>query len=259
MSIAVNVSPVRNFRAGLRTGLRPDWSVRLAVATGGLSAIVIGLELVRPIHVTSPSGRAALETLIALSAIFTARLLVANFQDSGRLPDLMLLCALSAVSLTDFAYCAVPALADGVRPEAGGGARLCCSLIVSVAFAAAAFAPSKVIRYPGPGQSVAAILAGAAIVTLSQFIEQATGSHWNATLQDVGIQGAIAASGRAHRRTCGGGLAGRVGARVPPPRSAGRNPLWTPRSAQRFCWRPLGCNTSRYPQWPRIGSPRARA
>ena len=26
---------------------------------------------------------------------------------------------------------------------------------------------------------------------LSQFIEQATGSHWNATLQDVGIQGAV--------------------------------------------------------------------
>ena len=187
MSIAVKASPVRN----LRTGLRPDWLVRLGVATGGLSAIVIGLELVTPIHVTSPSGRAALETLIALSAIFTARLLVANFRDSGRLPDLMLLGALAAVSLTDFAYCALPALATGVRPESGGGARLCCSLIVSVAFAAAAFAPNKVIRYPGPRAIGGAILAGASVVVLSQLIEQATGSHWNATLQDVGIQGAI--------------------------------------------------------------------
>jgi signal transduction histidine kinase len=191
MSIAVNVSPVRNFRAGLRTGLRPDWVARLAVATGGLAAIVIGLELVKPIHVTSPSGRAALETLLVLSAIFTARLLVANFQDSGRLPDLMLLGALSAVSLTDFAYCAVPALTAGVRPEAGGGARLSCSLIVSAAFAAAALAPNKQIRYPGPRAIGGAILAGASVVTLSQFIEQATGAHWNATLQDVGIQGAI--------------------------------------------------------------------
>ena len=163
----------------------------LAVATGGLSAIVIGLELVRPSYVTSPSGRVALETLIALSAIFTARLLAANFQESGRLPDLMLLCALVAASLTDFVYCAVPALAAGVRPEAGGGARLCCSLIVSVAFAAAAFAPSKVIRFPGPRAISGAILAVATIVMLSQFIEQATGSHWNATLQDVGIEGAI--------------------------------------------------------------------
>lgn len=165
--------------------------MRMAVVTGGLSVIVIGLELARPIHVTNPSGRAALETLIALSAIFTARLLVANFQDSGRLPDLMLLCALVAVSLTDFAYCAVPALADGVRPEAGGGARLCCSLIVSVAFAAAAFAPDKVIRDPGRRAVGGAILASAAVVMLSQLIEQATGSHWNATLQDVGIRGAI--------------------------------------------------------------------
>jgi signal transduction histidine kinase len=192
MSIAVNVSPVRNFRAGLRTGLRQDWLVRLAVATGGLAAIVIGLELVKPIHVASPSGRAALETLIALSAICTARLLVANLQDSRRLPDLMLLCALAAVALTDLAYCAVPALAAGVRPESGGGARLCCSLIVSAAFAAAALAPSKVIRNPGPRAIGGAILVGASILTLSQLIEQATGSHWNATLQDVGIQGAIA-------------------------------------------------------------------
>ena len=165
--------------------------MRLAVATGSLSAIVVGLELVRPSYVISPSGRVALETLIALSAIFTARLLAANFQESGRLPDLMLLCALVAASLTDFVYCAVPALAAGVRPEAGGGARLCCSLIVSVAFAAAAFAPSKVIRFPGPRAISGAILAVATIVVLSQFIEQATGSHWNATFQDVGIEGAI--------------------------------------------------------------------
>ena len=186
MSIAIRASPVRR----LRTGLRPDWLVRLGVATGALSAIVIGSELVKPIHVTSPSGRAALETLIALSAIFTARLLVANFQDSGRLPDLILLCALVVVALTDFAYCAAPAFTAGASPESGGGARLCCSLIVSVAFAAAAFAPSKAIRYPRPRAIGAAILAGATIVLLCQVIERATGSHWNATLQNVGIHGA---------------------------------------------------------------------
>ena len=165
--------------------------VRAAVATGGLSAMVIGLELVKPMHVTSPSGRAAVETMIALSAIFAARLLAGNFQESGRLPDLMLLCALVAAALTDFVYCAAPALTDGASPEAGGGARLGCCLIVSVAFAAAAFAPSKVIRYPGPRAIGGAILAGATVVVLSELVEQATGSHWNATLQDVGIRGAI--------------------------------------------------------------------
>jgi signal transduction histidine kinase len=187
MSIAVNASPARV----LRTGLRPDWSVRWAVATGVLSAIVVGLELIKPIHVTSPSGRAAIETLIALSAIVTARLLAANFHDTGRLPDLMLLAALAAVSLTDFVYCAVPALADRAGAESAGGARLCCTLIVSAAFAAATFAPNTVIRNPRPRAIAGAILAGASLVVVSQLIEQATGSHWNGTLQDVGIQGAI--------------------------------------------------------------------
>jgi signal transduction histidine kinase len=187
MSIAVNASPARV----LRTGLRPDWLVHCAVATGALSAVVVGLELIKPIHVTSPSGRAAIETLIALSAIVTARLLVANFSDTGRLPDLMLLSALAAVSVTDFVYCAVPALADVPRPESAGGARLCCILIVSAAFAAAAFAPSKVIRNPRPRGIGGAILAGASLVMVSHLIERAIGSHWNGTLQDVGIQGAI--------------------------------------------------------------------
>ena len=202
----------------------------MAVATGGLSVIVIGLELATPIHVTNPSGRAALETLIALSAIFTARLLVANFQDSGRLPDLMLLCALVAVSLTDFAYCAAPALADGVRPEAGGGARLCCSLIVSVAFAAAAFAPDKVIRYPGRRAVGGAILAERR--RRHAFPAHRAGHRLALERNVAGCRHPRRdpASGRAHGRTCGGGLAGRVGARVPPPRSSGRNPPWTPRS-----------------------------
>jgi signal transduction histidine kinase len=187
MSIAVNASPARV----LRTGLRPDWLVRGAVATGVLSAIVVGFELIKTIYVTSASGRAAIETLIALTAIVTARLLVANFHDTGRLRDLMLLAALAAVSLTDFVYCALPALADGARPESAGGARLCCILIVSAAFAAAAFAPNTVIRNPRPATIVGAILAGASLVMLSQLIERATGSRWNGTLQDVGIQGAI--------------------------------------------------------------------
>ena len=83
---------------------------------------VLGLELARPIHTTNPSGRAAIETIIAIAAICTARLLVANFQRSGRLPDLLLLCALVSVSLVDFVYCAAPALLGGTRAESGGGA-----------------------------------------------------------------------------------------------------------------------------------------
>lgn len=165
--------------------------MRLAVATGILSAMLIGLELVRPMHVTSPSGRAALETMIALAAIFAARLLAGNFQQSGRLPDLLLLCALITAALTDFVYCVTPALAGGARPESGGGARLGCDVIVSAAFVAAAFAPGKLIRHPGRRMVGGAILASAGIVVIAELLQQARGSHWSATMHDAGIQGAV--------------------------------------------------------------------
>jgi len=187
MSIGVTASPVRL----VRVGLGPSWSTRLAVSTGVLSAAVLGFELARPIHATNPSGRAAIETVIAIAAICTARLLVANFRRSGRLPDLLLLCALASVALTDFVYCAAPALVGGTNAESGGGAKLACELIVSVAFAAAAFAPGKLIRYPNRRLIGVTTLVGATIIVLAELLEKATGSHWSAGLQQIGIRGAV--------------------------------------------------------------------
>ncbi|MBV8220613.1 MAG: hypothetical protein JO325_19270 [Solirubrobacterales bacterium] len=163
----------------------------MAVLAGVLSAAVFGFDLARPIHVTNPSGRATIETIITIAAICTAGLLVANFRRSGRLPDLLLLCALVSVALTDFVYSAAPALAGGTKAESGGGARLACELIVSAAFAAAAFAPGKLIRYPSRRLIGIATLAGAAILILPELIQQATGSHWSASLQEIGIRGAV--------------------------------------------------------------------
>ena len=187
MSIGATASPIRL----VRVGLRASWFTRLAVSTGVLSAAVLGFELARPVHATSPSGRAAIETIITIAAICTARLLVANFQRSGRLPDLLLLCALVSVALTDFVYCAAPALLGGTRAESGGGARLACELIVSAAFAAAAFAPGKLIRSPSRRLIGVATLVGAAIVILPEVLEKATGSRWSASLQEIGIRGAV--------------------------------------------------------------------
>jgi signal transduction histidine kinase len=187
MSIEVTASPVRL----VRVGLGPAWFICLAVSTGVLSAAVLGFELARPIHATSPSGRGAVETVITIAAICTVRLLVANFQRSGRLPDLLLLCALVTVALTDFAYCAAPALIGGTKAESGGGARLACELIVSVAFAAAAFAPGKSISRNRGLIGVAAV-AGAAAVIVAQLLEGATGSRWSAGLREIGIRGAVA-------------------------------------------------------------------
>lgn len=187
MDIGATASPVRHVKACLRR----DWFTRLAVATGILSTLVVGLELVKPIHASNPTGRAALETTITLTAIFTARLLVANFLHSSRLPDLLLICALAAVSLTDFVYCATPALVGGARLESGGGARLASELIVSAAFAAAAFAPGKRISYPDRRLIWGATLAGAGIVIVAELLDQAAGSRWSAGFRDVGIGGAV--------------------------------------------------------------------
>ncbi len=187
MSIEVTASPIRL----VRVGLGPVWFTCLAVSTGVLSAAVLGFELARPLHATNPSGRAAIETVITIAAICTARLLVANFHRSGRLPDLLLLCALVAVALTDFVYCAAPALIGGTKAESGGGARLACELIVSVAFAAAAFAPGKLIRRPNRGLIGVAALAGAATVIVAELLEEATGSRWSSSLQQIGIRGAV--------------------------------------------------------------------
>jgi signal transduction histidine kinase len=187
MSIEATASRVRL----IRVGLGPVWFTCLAVSTGVLSAAVLGIELARPIHATSPSGRAAIETVITIAAICTARLLVANFQRSGRLPDLLLLCALVTVALTDFVYCAAPALIGGTKAESGGGARLACELIVSVAFAAAAFAPGKLIRRPNRGLIGVAALAGAAAVIAAELLEEATGSRWSSSLHEIGIRSAV--------------------------------------------------------------------
>jgi len=187
MSIEVTASRVRL----VRVGLGPAWFTCLAVSAGVLSAAVLGFELARPIHTTSPSGRAAIETVITIAAICTARLLVANFQRSGRLPDLLLLCALVTVALTDFVYCAAPALVGGTRAEAGGGARLACELVVAAAFAAAAFAPGKLIRSPNRGLIGIAGVTGAATVIVAELLEKATGSRWSASLQETGLQGAV--------------------------------------------------------------------
>jgi signal transduction histidine kinase len=171
----------------VKTGLGVHTFVGLAVAIGALSAMVAGWELAKPVHAVDPGGRAAIETAITLSAIVSAWLFLANFRHDRRLSELLLLCALGAVALVDCVYCAVPALGGGSGPELGGGARLACGMIVSLAFAAAAFVPDKTI--PNRGRHVVgrAIAAATGVAILAAVLEQVTGSNWDAGAQDGGI------------------------------------------------------------------------
>lgn len=128
-------------RVALRGGAARSFPISLAL----VSALLAGLELIRPVSVQDPGARAALETVITLCALLSAYLLLIVFRHRRRLSDLLLLVALVILSLVDFAFAALPALSGVSTAPRGTSARLGCELLVSIAFAAAAFAPTTTI------------------------------------------------------------------------------------------------------------------
>jgi signal transduction histidine kinase len=114
----------------------PTWS-ELVIAIQ--CAILVGLTVLGPGHAVEPGARAAIEATLMLSAVTSGGLLVATFTRTRRLADLLLLDALVTLSLTDFVYSVAPAVANSTGFESGGDVRLACTLIVALAFAAAAF------------------------------------------------------------------------------------------------------------------------
>lgn len=184
MNIGVSAPPV----TVVRTGFTGEAFRRLAVAVAVVAAMVSGLALVSPVHVVAPGSRAAIETMVVLAATLSAWLFLAEFQRSRRLTDLLLLCALVAVSLADFVYCAVPALAGTTGPELGGSTRLCSNLVVACVFAAAAFAPGTLVPARRGPLVWGAVAAGAGVVALPVLIEAVTG--WSLSLPTRSVDGA---------------------------------------------------------------------
>jgi signal transduction histidine kinase len=186
MDLRIQAPPVRAFTADVKA----HTSTRSALVIAVLSGIAVAVELLRPVHAVNPGARAALETTITLSAIFSAGLLMANLGRRRQVLDLLLLCALLAASLTDFVFRTAPALSGRVGLESGGSARLGCELVVSLTFAAAAFAPRKTIPNPSRGPVTWAVVAGAGTLILGGLLEQLTSSQWvPRTLKDAGIAG----------------------------------------------------------------------
>lgn len=144
---AVLAPPVPAFR----TGLRAETVTILVLALATLSGVVVGLEVLRPVHVVNLGTRAGLETAITLSAILGACGFVAVFRQSRHLLDLLLAGAVVAAALADFAYSGAPSLTGRAGLESGGAARLAGDLVVALAFATAAFAPRR--RIAGSGRS----------------------------------------------------------------------------------------------------------
>ena len=132
---AGNFNLIVAFKADARPRTIVSWAVAIAVVT----AMVGGLALL-PAHAVDPDGRGALEVTIAVSAIVTAWLLIANWRRSRELSDLVLLAGVLAISLADFVYMGLPALSERSRVESTNGVWLGCELVAALVIAAAAIA-----------------------------------------------------------------------------------------------------------------------
>ena len=116
---------------------------RFPIAAAILSASVVGLTFLEPVHVFSPKLRAGIETAIALAALRGAYLMLIAFHRRRRLRDMLLLSALVALSVMELVFGALPALSTIQTAAPGASARLACEMLVAIAFAAAAFAPDR--------------------------------------------------------------------------------------------------------------------
>jgi signal transduction histidine kinase len=147
-----------------------------AIAVGALAAVVIGLELVKPVHVVDPSARAAIGTAIALSALLSAFLLGSHFNRTRRVSDLLLLAALATVPLTDFAFAALPPLGGVHAAGPGNGGWLGCLLVIAIAGAAVGLAPDRKILCERRRAMALAAIAGIGTVVLAELFDVVSGS-----------------------------------------------------------------------------------
>jgi signal transduction histidine kinase len=146
------------------------------MAVGVLSAAVVALELVTPVHVVSLGARAALETAIALSALAGTGLLASRLNRTRQLRDLLLLAALATLALTDFAFAGLPLLGIGRAAGSEDYGWLGCTFVVAVGFAAVAFVRDRRILW-GKWQTLGiAAIASIGTVVSSELLDWASGS-----------------------------------------------------------------------------------
>jgi signal transduction histidine kinase len=128
--------------SGPRAVVPPALLIAVAVAS------VLTAEGLPPLAVVDPRARVALETVIALSALAAGGRLIANFRRDHEWRGLLVLCAVLAMSLTDFANGAAPTLLGLRSLPFGGSAWLGGGLIAGVALTAAALSPADSIAGP---------------------------------------------------------------------------------------------------------------
>ncbi len=150
-----------------------------------LAAATLGSVEWARAHIAAAGSRSAIETAITLSAMVSAVLLYIQFRRTRRTKDLFLLAALTTVSLADFAFNALPAVAGYQIGVHGVGARMAAYLIATSAFTAAAFTPRD-RRVERNGRRMAGFAGLAALVVLvaGELLEHVFATGRGSTLQD---------------------------------------------------------------------------
>jgi signal transduction histidine kinase len=140
-----------NFAVGILAG---------AGVAGIFGFVGFGAEGIWKLHMSTAPLRSAIETGVTLSALASAVLLLAHFQRTRLLRDLLLLAALATVALTDFVFNALPAYGyqTGIY---GGGARIALTILIAGTFVAVAFVPAG--RRVETGRRLAAVAVPLAI------------------------------------------------------------------------------------------------
>jgi signal transduction histidine kinase len=186
--VAGAAGPVRRRRSAVASGTKRA----LGIAVGVLSAAVVGLEIVKPVHVVDLGARAGLETGIVLSGLVGVWLIASRLNWTRRLRDLLLLAALATVTLTDFAFAGLPLLGigDAAGPEDHGW--LGCTLVAAVAFAAVALVRDRRILCGKRRALGIAAIAGIGSVVLAELFDLASGSsRTHGALHQAGFAAAM--------------------------------------------------------------------
>ena len=139
----------------------------LTAAVGGLGAValVVASPSLRFAY-RSLAGHLVLETTVALVGALVALLVYGRYQRTAALTDLLLVHALSLLSLTALAFVTLPGLlGDEAGQIASSWAALVVRLLGALLFAtAAAVRPGRRHRVGNPGREVAALTVGVVLL-----------------------------------------------------------------------------------------------
>lgn len=141
-----------------------------------VSISVVALQLLGPFDAHSAGARAAIETAITLSALLSFGLLLACFNQTRRLRELLLLVAIGTLAVSDFAFSALPALA-GVADPGGQAVRLGFEALVAATLAAAAYTPAATRAHAARRPIEFAALAGVGTFAIVRLLDTVFAVH----------------------------------------------------------------------------------